>query len=46
MDENMTTTAPAETEEHGTIFEVMIGFWKEFFSFIKFMFYDLFIGDY
>ena len=44
--ENLTTTAPAEVEDHGTITEVLFGFWETFIDFIKFMFYGIFIGDY
>ena len=45
MDENMTTTAPVENE-HRNLTEVMFDFWTEIFNFFKFIFYDLFIGNY
>lgn len=46
MDENMTTTNPAEEETHRNLIEVIIDFWIEGFNFLKFLFYDLFIGNY
>lgn len=44
MDENMTTTAPAETEEHRNLYEVFIDFWVEIYNFFKYIFYDIYLG--
>ncbi len=45
MDENMTTTAPETTDEHGTITELFIQFWIEVFKFFKYIFYDIYLGE-
>ena len=44
MDENMTTTTPAEEETHRNLYEVMFDFWVEIFDFFKYIFYDVFLG--
>lgn len=44
MDENMTTTNPAEVEEHRNLYEVFIEFWKTIFDFFKYIFYDIYLG--
>lgn len=43
MDENITVTL--EAEEHRTLFEVFIDFWAEIFSFFKYIFYDIYLGE-
>lgn len=43
--ENITTTAPVEEETHRNLYEVMFDFWKEFFDFIRFIFYGIWIGE-
>lgn len=37
-------TDPAE-ETHRNLYEVMFDFWKEFFDFIRFIFYGIWIGE-
>ncbi len=44
MDENMTTTVPAEEKEHRNLYEVFADFWMEIFSFFKYIFYDIYLG--
>lgn len=49
-DTAVTTTVLAESEEsdehdaHPTFFAMAITFWKEIFSFLKYIFYDVFRG--
>lgn len=44
MDENMTTTNPAEEEGHRNLYEVFFDFWMEIFNFFKYIFYDIYLG--
>lgn len=41
MDDNNVVNT---TEEHGSIFDVFVGFWTEIFGFFKYIFYDLLLG--
>ncbi len=45
MNNEITTTAPAEEETHRNLYEVIFDFWGEFFGFLKYIFYDLWIGN-
>lgn len=44
MNNEITTNATEEADDHPYLFEVLFQFWVEIFNFFKFIFYDIYIG--
>lgn len=42
---NEVNNTPVEVESHGYMYEVFIGFFVTFFDFIKYIFYDMWLGE-
>ena len=44
MDVYTTTETPEVEEKHRNLIDVIIDFWIEGFNFLKYIFYDVFLG--
>lgn len=44
MNNEPNTNVPVE-EDHPYLFEILIQFWVEAFKFLKYIFYDIYLGE-